>query len=206
MNFRAVMEATHTGNNYFFQSLFKNLHNYDLLTVLLQYRDIQTFSKNRICFAEQIILKTNNPPKLKDICLLYIHRNLHLRLHIDKDFDFIDTTKTPDIISQLVIPRTLKQLLIYIYINCPRHALLVDKIPKSFFSMRFSLIKNSNLFKILQRDPNWDSVNNYRLHSLDELLQLLYVCNSFPLNHRTAQSLRYYIYKRTTKTVHFNYI
>lgn len=197
---------TPTQNRHYFNKLSLYNKNDNLLKILLEHRSVQRFSPYRICYAEHLMYNSKQPPTLKEQSLLYLHKNLCTVITVNNDLKFYNYMYTADLINSLTIPRPLKYTLLYLYINCPRHVLLVDRVPNLFITTRYSLIENSPLFNALQTDNNWEKINNFKMHDINDLTSLVEACNSFPMLHNRSYMIKRYLAARTKKSIIYNKI
>ena len=147
----------------------KKLHN-----IILRHRSINgTFNPHLHCSVEDFIVDVTQPLSLKQLSLKFLHLNLAYKQRISTDLLFVNYLNVPQTIEKLWIPLTLRQELLYLYVNCPAHCCLVAKKRLNQPCYRFKLRKHSNLYRLLNISPHWQSRFNKKSYSIPRLMNLV---------------------------------
>ena len=126
------------------------------------------------------MLKANvkSAPSLLNIVIVFLHKHIAFKIpNISENMHFVNYIHSAEVINELNIPPSQKNILLYYSVNCPRHTMLVGTIPKTINVEYYVIRKGSALYLTLQNNKKWDKNYNDMKHPLCELASKIMQCN-----------------------------
>ena len=178
----------------YFNNLFVNCKSTKILRVLLKNRKITNYNEFYTCICDELVANTKIPPTLATLSIIALHKHIVYRIDLTKTLQFVNFIHSVQIIENLLLPKQLKENLLYFAVNCPRHTLLCGIVPKSIKTERYVLKPTSSLYMLLQQNENWNKEFNHYSFHLTELISEIMKCHDTTLDQNYPRYNMLYSY------------